>query len=328
MRFTLTDESLDADRERVLIDGAVLNRFLKNPVMLWRHWGEPIGRWKDIRIEENPRRITAEPEFYEKEPLAKRIADMVRAGFLKACSIGLMPLEKSTEPSMMLPGQSRPTITKFEILEASIVPIPSNSNALVEALEKEFSIIIKEPLQSELRFGAVKIQELQFKTHKPNFNMVEIAKALGLPESASEAEIAQAINRSKEEKATLQKSALDSVIAFGKSKGVINAANEAEYKHLAGVDLEATKQLIEKTVDSVQVQVATVVQESERELLVDKLKEQQRATQAPQGSHQVELKSWQDYEKNAPEQLRKMMHDDPERAQAMADAYLASVLGV
>lgn len=324
MRFTLTDESLDADRERVLIDGASLNRFLRNPVMLWRHYGEPIGRWKDVRIEEDPKRITAEAEFYEKDSFAKRIADMVRAGFLKACSIGFRPLERSTEPAVMLPGQSRSTITKFELIEASIVPIPSNSNALIEALEKEFGK--KESFSTELSFGVDKIQKLI--TIKPQLKMElkEITKALGLPESASETEITQAVARVQKEKVDMQASALEVVIALGKSKGVIHAENEAEFKHLASVDLEATKRLIEKMVAP---QTITTAQVGDRVLLVDKLKERQKATQVAQTTDEVSaLKSWRDYEKNDPKGLKKMLEQDPEKAQALADKYLTDALGL
>lgn len=102
--------------------------------MLFNHksWGDsykgPIGKWTNIRKEDG--KLLADAEFDENDELAKLIASKVEGGFLSAASIGFRVVASSEDASVLLPGQSRPTVTKCKILECSIVDIPANSNAL------------------------------------------------------------------------------------------------------------------------------------------------------------------------------------------------------
>jgi hypothetical protein len=65
-----------------------------------------------------------------KDPKAAEIARKVDEGFLNACSIGFQILAISEDPADMLAGQTYPTITKCQLMEISIVDIPSNMNAV------------------------------------------------------------------------------------------------------------------------------------------------------------------------------------------------------
>ena len=145
MKFILTDDSVDRDYERVLISGLKTDNFEKNPIMLYQHRQDsfwtgkdaplPIGYWKNISKTGN--QISAEPEFNDTE-LAQQVKSLVEHGTLNACSIGFRAIAYSNDPALMLPGQKYATITQSELLECSIVMIPSNPNAVaVKSFDKD-----------------------------------------------------------------------------------------------------------------------------------------------------------------------------------------------
>lgn len=137
-RFVLTDDSLNSYGYRVLTEGGRLDRFKKNPVMLWMHfrdegcqyWGEskPIGHWEDIEVEDGV--ISAKPVFDLADELSILICKKVEEGTINATSIGLSVIATSKDASVLLPGQTRETVTEWELLEASFVDIPANANAV------------------------------------------------------------------------------------------------------------------------------------------------------------------------------------------------------
>jgi hypothetical protein len=135
--FCLSDESINDRGYRVLTAGINLDRFKKNPIMLWMHrrddgWNSyqvlPIGRWENIRIEEN--RLLADPVFDENDKFAQLIKSKVENDLIKGCSIGINRIEVSDDPKLLEKGQTRATITKSELYEASIVDMPSNKNTV------------------------------------------------------------------------------------------------------------------------------------------------------------------------------------------------------
>jgi len=130
-RIILSDESVNSYGFRVLTAGIDLNAFDKNPVMLYDHRSYsylPIGTWGNHRIEGS--QLTAEPIFDMEDEKAAQIAGKYDRKVLNAASIGIQILATSEDPDDMLPGQTGPTVTKCLLYEASIVPMPSNSNAV------------------------------------------------------------------------------------------------------------------------------------------------------------------------------------------------------
>lgn len=125
----MSDESVNSYGFRVMTSGIDLSRFKKNPVMLMNHCEDDVpGGWSDISIEGN--NLCAVTNFDEKDEEALTLANKVEQGFINGASIGFCILETSTDPQLMLPGQTRPTVTKCILHEASITPLPSNGNAL------------------------------------------------------------------------------------------------------------------------------------------------------------------------------------------------------
>lgn len=134
-QFIVSDESINSYGFRVLTAGIDTSRFLKNPIGLFNHSDEwmddnyagPIAKWSDLKIEGT--QLLATAEFDIDDPKGKIIANKVDKGFLNAASIGFRVIETSEDPELMLPGQKYATVTKCQLIEISIVDVPSNENA-------------------------------------------------------------------------------------------------------------------------------------------------------------------------------------------------------
>ena len=156
-RIILSDSSLNRYGYRVLTSGMFLEAFKKNPVMLYMHfrdegspiWGETkaIGHWEDIQLEGDV--LSAIPVFDKVDDLSKTIAAKYEAGTLRAASIGIRILATSAEKEYLLPGQTRETVTKAEVMEASIVDIPANANA-VRLYDRSTSVKLAAGMDSQV----------------------------------------------------------------------------------------------------------------------------------------------------------------------------------
>ncbi len=134
IRFCLYDSSvLDASHERVLVEGMDLKRFEKNPIMLYNHrtWSNlPIGYWENITKSDG--KLFADAVFDSGDDFAMEIERKIENGIIRTASIGFAAIAYSDDPEDMLAGQKRSTVTKSELYEVSIVPIPDNPNATVQ----------------------------------------------------------------------------------------------------------------------------------------------------------------------------------------------------
>lgn len=138
-RIILTDSSLNRYGYRVLTEGCRnLEAFKKNPVMLYMHFrddGSPywcdykaIGHWEDIQVDGD--QLSAVPVFDCADELSETVKKKFDAGTFNAASVGIRIIATSEEKELLLPGQTRATVTKWDLLEASIVDIPANENAV------------------------------------------------------------------------------------------------------------------------------------------------------------------------------------------------------
>ena len=124
MRIVLCDsETINSYGFKTDVKGINLSRFEKNPVMLYQHNPHTvIGRWEDIKIEGG--QLSATPVFDMEDPEAAEIARKVEQGFIKGCSMGIVIKQ-------MTRSKGIDTATESVLLEASIVSIPADENALV-----------------------------------------------------------------------------------------------------------------------------------------------------------------------------------------------------
>jgi hypothetical protein len=131
MRFTISDESINRYGYRILSSGMSTTSFEKNPVVFYNHgtYNLPIGKGHDLRHELDGS-ITLDIDFDQEDEQALAVQKKAERGFLNACSVGIDVLETSTDTTVVLAGQTRPTVTRCELLELSICGIPGNRNAL------------------------------------------------------------------------------------------------------------------------------------------------------------------------------------------------------
>jgi HK97 family phage prohead protease len=133
LRFIITDDSIDRDREILTADGWEFDNYKKNPVFLWAHdyRQPPIG--KAINLFQEGGQTFIDVEFPTKEtyPFADTVYKLYKEGYLNATSIGFIGKEylPDAQNNVVL-------ITKKEMLEGSAVPVPANPNALQTAKEK------------------------------------------------------------------------------------------------------------------------------------------------------------------------------------------------
>lgn len=121
---------------RILTEGIDTSQFEMNPILLWMHcrWDGyrcaplPIGRVENLRREGNA--LIGTPVFDTSDEFALHIANKWESGILKMCSPGIEILETSRAPELVMPGQTRETITRCKLVEVSIVDIGANDDAL------------------------------------------------------------------------------------------------------------------------------------------------------------------------------------------------------
>lgn len=122
-------EAIDRDGEVLSIDGWDLKHYNKNPVVLESHdyWSPAIGRAKvSIKDKKMIFKIEFPPEGVH--PRADLFKKLYKLGFMKASSVGFIPKEWELGDGDKKP---RRTFTKQELLEISLVTVPSNPEALL-----------------------------------------------------------------------------------------------------------------------------------------------------------------------------------------------------
>jgi HK97 family phage prohead protease len=136
--FVFSDGTVDRMGDVIDPYGWDTSAFKKNPICLWAHdaTSPPIGKVQRTYVSAD--RFMGDIEFASAEtfPFADQIYRLVVDGFVKAVSVGFTPIEWDWADS-----KERPTGIDFkrqELLEISVVPIPANANALIEARAKSW----------------------------------------------------------------------------------------------------------------------------------------------------------------------------------------------
>ena len=134
-------------------DGLSVDNYMLNPVVMWAHdvsgrspsGGLPIGRTLEL-AKTDAGRLVAEFEFLSDDPFARRVKNAWDKGFLRAASISWLPIE--TAPAR----DGGYHDSRSDLLEWSIVPVPSDPDALRESharLLEEFLGEARLPLQNK-----------------------------------------------------------------------------------------------------------------------------------------------------------------------------------
>lgn len=225
-RMTLSTDRLNRYGYRIKTDGIDLTGFLKNPVMLFGHntWMMPVGRWDDVKVEGG--KLTGVPVFDESDEMGKALKSKFEGGFVFAASIGFKPIETSSQD--LLPGQTLETVIKCELLEASIVCVPGNADATLSY-----------DANSTLAISPIT-------PISPDMDLKKFALALGLPETATEADCLSAITKLSGQVEQSRKDKVDALMALGLERGIVNDGNRKQWEQLAAADFDSTSALIQQ----------------------------------------------------------------------------------
>ena len=182
-RVRISNDSLNSYGFRVLTSGMDVGQYSRNPVLLYMHErGNVVGYVKDLKVENNE--VTGELMFDCASELSQRCKKQFEFGSLRMVSAGLEILETSEDKDLLVAGQTRPTITKSKLFEVSIADVGANDDALVLQRNGKMITLGRDgdcdlPLLNNNN-KQKKTEEMENKT---------IALQLGLPETATDAEI-------------------------------------------------------------------------------------------------------------------------------------------
>ncbi|PXX24852.1 HK97 family phage prohead protease [Hoylesella shahii] len=201
-RVRISNDSLNSYGFRVLTSGMDVGQYSRNPVLLYMHErGNVVGYVKDLKVENNE--VTGELMFDCASELSQRCKKQFEFGSLRMVSAGLEILETSEDKDLLVAGQTRPTITKSKLFEVSIADVGANDDALVLQRNGKMITLGRDgdcdlPLLNNNN-KQKKTEEMENKT---------IALQLGLPETATDAEISAKLtelNALKEQNVSLLK---------------------------------------------------------------------------------------------------------------------------
>ena len=126
-KFILFTGEVNGNHRKVKLSGVDMSRFMANPLMYYNHDSSrpPIGRWQNIKLEtiNGVACYTAEAIFDVKDNLGKEIARKVADGFINSVSIGYIIIDVTSSNNL-------DEVNKCQVLEASIVDLPANQNAV------------------------------------------------------------------------------------------------------------------------------------------------------------------------------------------------------
>jgi len=121
--FIASDQTIDRDGDQILYESWDTTNYEKNNVIMWAHSYDQLPIGKGTLIKDNiGKRLLVKIEFAFHE-FAQTVKKLVQEGFLNTLSVGFL-------------GQGVPNdtggkkYTSTELLEISVVPIPSNFNSL------------------------------------------------------------------------------------------------------------------------------------------------------------------------------------------------------
>lgn len=235
-RVRLTNETLNSYGTWLVTAGGDTSQFERNPVLLYMHMrGQVIGKLKDIRVEGEE--ITAEPVFDEATELSRQCKKQWEFGSLNMVSVGIDILETSKEEKFIKPGQSAETVTRWKLVEVSLVDIGANDDAIrlyrdgkdIMTLGKGDGGVLPELINNNKKTT----REMDLKT---------IALTLGLPEDTPEATVLAKLNEMKaahqevmtlrQEKATLEAARIEQLVDSAISEKRIDAAKKGQFVEL------------------------------------------------------------------------------------------------
>lgn len=239
--FILSDANdVNSHGFKINLAGGRFGRFDKNPVMLYDHDSNRlIGRWENRRIEGDT--MPARPVFDLNDPFAAEQARKVKEGFLRGASIGIRILKLDCIGGEYIASE-------WELIEASITPIPSDANAVRLYNEKRETLTFE---QVKLSFSNTTHKLSKMNENKINLSTATV-KSLGLSGDYSERDVEIKVAEKDKEiedlKTDLKKeqdAKIDAYLSAALDAGKITPKQKEPYTELARSNFESVKQIVE-----------------------------------------------------------------------------------
>lgn len=128
--WTISTGVVDRDRDTLKVEGWRLDAYRKNPVVLWAHSHRdlPLGKAEWVAAEASALKARMEFAPAEANPMAEMVRALVDFGALRATSVRFRPLKSNWNDE-----RGGMDFEEHELLEFSIVPVPANPEALLDA---------------------------------------------------------------------------------------------------------------------------------------------------------------------------------------------------
>lgn len=282
--FVLCDSNtINAHGFRIRLEGMNLDRFRSNPVMLYQHDKfSVIGRWENVRIEDG--RLLADAKFDSEDELARQVEGKVERGFLKGCSVGILIND------MTLIGDVYEA-TATELMEASIVSIPSDAGA-VRLMDADRNPIDFQTVKLSFE-QSLNINKME-KEQTPKVAELE-ATITEKDKRIAELEAAAAESRQKE---------LDAYLAAKVEAGIITESEKQHFAKLAAQDIETVKAILDARPAQKQTSLSAMVHNTDTKT--------------------ADRTSWSylEWAKKDPKGLQKMRTEDPKEFERLQAEFL------
>ena len=231
--ITIHTEDINAYGFWILTEGINTARFEKNPVLFYNHytWSMPIGKWEELKTKGGS--ITALPKFDTNDEQGKIVGRKFEEGYLNAASIGIRIIETSDDPRHLKPGQTRPTVTKCELIEVSVVAIPANAAATVVLCDENGQAITR-----------LSIDDI-FKPLSINNEMTPDVTQLQLKIQQLEADKQQLEQEKQQQALAAKKLNAETLVDAAIGSNKIPASLRDSYVRLATQDYAAVKEIID-----------------------------------------------------------------------------------
>lgn len=265
--FILNDETKKNSHGFYLMNaGGRFERFTENPVMLYNHNLEQlIGKWLNLHTEGV--QLKAEAEFDEGDPDSVKIKGKVDRGYLRGASPGIIITAAEWRENLAT-AESELYVTAWELIEGSVVSVPSNAGALsLKIYDNNRHLVSDENVMCHIE-GIIKLglsgrdnQQVKQKNEKMNDIKLtaEALVALGIKDTADGAALSAAITalKVKADTAEANLSVLQKQVGEAKAKqigemvdlavkeGRITADKKETFVKLALSDFDTAKATLE-----------------------------------------------------------------------------------
>jgi len=268
----VSDESYNSYNIRVMTSGGDFSRFENNPIMLFNHirYSDkdgilPPGTWEGLRTDGD--KLYATPVFDDAEDdFAMKLKGKYERGVIRSASLGINPVNVQ-EDTPDQHGRKRFTVTEWQLMEISVVDIPSNANAVAFYDENDQPI----ELNAVINMAANSTNKIELKMSKLN----HVPALLGLTADASEQDVTDKINgllklkaenetlkaeneKLKEDAEAAQEQEIINLVSQAVDDKKIDKEDKDRYIKLMKADFDTTKELLEGMKQAKQIRLSDV----------------------------------------------------------------------